>query len=98
MRAMLALVEGGGATGGEDHVVGGEGVGEAGQGHVASLVQGMKEGLELGLVRVIGDVAGIERLEREGAPLVPVKAAEAGGIETVVEQAAFAPDQVNAEV
>jgi len=87
-----------GAVGGEDDFVGAQGVGEAGEGHFFSGVQGVEEGLELGLVWVIGNVAGVEHLHGEFAPLRFVEAAELGGMEFIVEEAAFAADEVDVEI
>ena len=71
---------------------------EARERHVLPGVERVEERLELGLVRMIGDVAAVEHLHRQLAPGVAVEAVELLRVEAVVEQAAFAADQVGVEV
>ena len=73
------------------------GVAETRERHVLALVERIKEGLELGLVRVIADVAGIQHLHREAAPLGLV-GLQLGGVELVIEDAAMAAHEVGVEV
>ena len=61
-------------------------------------VERVEERLELRLVRMIGDVAAVEHLHRQLAPGVAVQAVELLRVELVVEQAAFAADEVRVEV
>src|SRR5438093_12561 len=58
------------AVGGEDDFVRPQRLAQAGQGHFIIVLQGLEKGLELALVRMIGDVTGIEQLHRQLTPLV----------------------------
>src|SRR5258706_7055931 len=77
-----------------DDAVSGEAVGEARERHVLAGVEGVEERLELRLVRVIAHVAAIEHFHRELAPRVPVETGEFLRMKFVVEDRAFAADEV----
>ena len=84
-------------VGGKDHVEGLCGLGEARQRHLDAGIEGVEEGLELGLVGMVADVAGIEELHGERAPGMPV-GMELLRMEAVVEEASLAPHQMRVEV
>jgi hypothetical protein len=87
----------GGFVSGEDHLVRAHRVLQARQRHFHSGVDGFEEGVELGLVGVIRDVAGIEHLHGEGAPGVFVRF-QLHRMKFVVQQTAFAADEVGMEI
>ena len=74
-----------------------EGLAEAGPLHFFAFIQRVEELLELGLIRVIADIAAIEHFHGEIAPCGFV-GLEFIGVEFIVEQAAFAADEVGVEV
>ena len=76
----------------------GEGVREAREWHVFSSVERVEERLELRLIRVIAHVAAIEHLHAELGPVRFIEALEAHAVEAVVEQAAFAADEVRVKI
>lgn len=57
------------------------------QGHGTALFESVKECFKLSLIRVIFDVARVDRREREVAPLVLVESSELVGMESVVQEA-----------
>lgn len=73
------------------------GVGEAGERHFFASSERGEEGFELRGVGMIRHVAGIQHLHREFAPLMFVRL-EFLRVEFVVEQAAFAADEVRVEI
>lgn len=87
----------GALVGGEDDFEGAQGFGEAGERHVFAFVQGVKEGLELGLVRVVADIAGVQHVHGEVAPALFVGLQDVG-VQLVVQQAALAAHEVGVEV
>src|SRR6266850_7118088 len=88
----------GGTVGGEDDLVRPQGVGQAGQRHFLAGTERGEEGLELRLIRMIGDIAGVEQLHGQITPLRLVQRAELRRMKLVVEQAAFAADEVDVEI
>src|SRR5829696_3549888 len=62
---------------------------EARERHRLSPFERIEEGLELRLVRMIGDVAAVEHLHRQLAPGMAVESVHLLGMESVVEEAAL---------
>ena len=87
----------GALVGGEKDAEGLKGLVVAREGHGFSLVEGIEESLKLILVGVIGDVAGVGEGDREFSPGL-IAEVELGGVELVVEDAAFAAAEVSVEV
>ena len=98
MSVLLVRVAFGGAVRGEDDLMRAQRMGQAGERHLLPGVEGVEERLELCLVGMVRDVAGIEHLHGQLAPLALVQAAELRRMEFVVEQAALAPDEMDVEV
>lgn len=67
-----------GAISSEDDFVGPQRVREAGERHFFSGIERVEEGLELRLVRMIGDVARVEHFHGEFAPLSFVQTTDLG--------------------
>ena len=67
-----------GTVGRENDFVGAQRVGEARERHFFSGTERVEEGLELRLVRMIGDVARVEHFHGEFAPLSFVQTTDLG--------------------
>ena len=76
----------------------GRGLFQAGERHLSAFVEGVEESLKLSLIRMIGNITGIEQLHRKLAPFGLVQTAQSCGMEFIVEQRSFAPDEVNVKV
>src|SRR5438270_2787916 len=82
----------GGIVSSKNNFVSAQAVGQAGQGHFVAGIQSGEEGLELRLIWMIGDIAGIEHFEGKFAPFGFVQPAQGCRVKLVVEQAAFTAD------
>ena len=87
-----------GTVGGEDDFVRPERMGQAGQGHFLAQAQRVEERLELGVIRMIGNVPGIQEFHGQFAPFPLVEAAQPGRMKFLVEQTAFAANEVDVKI
>src|SRR5688572_11659464 len=81
MAAMRVPIRG--AVGSENHFVSAHRVFEAGERHVLIPVERSEKCLKLPLIRVVGDVAGIEQLHGELTPTAFVEATEMRRVDLV---------------
>src|SRR3954471_20674161 len=66
--------------------------------HLFAALQGIEERLELGLVRMIADVAAVEHFHRQIAPRMAVQPRQLLRVEFVVENAPLASDEMRVKV
>src|SRR4051812_1161629 len=66
--------------------------------HLFAALKGIEERLELGLVRMIADVAAVEHFHRQIAPRVPVQPRQLLRVKFVIENAPLAADEMSVKV
>src|SRR3954468_13423293 len=71
---------------------------KAGERHIAPGIERIEKCLELRLIRMVADVAAIEHLHRQLAPLIPIQPGERLRMKLVDENAPFAADQMCVKV
>jgi hypothetical protein len=72
-------------------------LGQAGERHRFALRERFEKCFKLGLVRMVRHIPGIQRLKGKRAPVF-LGCMQVGGMKLVVEQTAFAANQVRMEV